>query len=144
MRIRDILRSKGSYVFTIEPDRTVHEAMGSMVDREIGCLVVMEDGAIVGIITERDILKFTNRRTREVDDVQVSDVMTADVIIGGLEDAVDHVMAIMTENRVRHLPVLDGGQLVGLVSIGDLVNAIRRDVEMENRYMHSYIAGVVR
>lgn len=93
--------------------------------------------------TERDILEFAAERREQMDDILVGDVMTKKVIVGVADDRVDSVMNLMTRERIRHLPVMEGDQLVGLVSIGDLVNAVRSEVELENRYMHDYIAGVV-
>ena len=144
MRMREIIQTKGGHVFSITSERTVLDAMRAMVDRQIGCLVVLERDGVQGIITERDILTFAARRTQELDTVSVGEVMTRAVITGSADDRVNNVMNLMTENRVRHLPVLEAGRLVGIVSIGDLVNAVRYDVETENRYMHDYIAGVVR
>lgn len=143
MRIREILHTKGGHVFTIMPDRTIHDAMRAMMDHEIGCLVVKQDAEIRGIITERDILKFATARPDDVGTVEVADVMSSDVIIGVPDDEVRCVMGLMSRNRIRHLPVVEDDQLLGLVSIGDLVNAVRCDVELENRYMHDYIAGVI-
>jgi CBS domain-containing protein len=114
-----------------------------MVDRQIGCLVVRERDEVRGILTERDILQFAAHRTRELETVTVAGVMTTDVIAGSADDRIQDIMNLMTENRIRHLPVMDRDRLVGLVSIGDLVNAVRSHVEFENRYLHDYIAGVV-
>lgn len=143
MRMRDILRSKGGQVFTVAPTCTIHQGMEAMVGRQVGCLVVKEADAVVGIITERDILEFAAENREQMDDVLIRDVMTKQVIIGVADDRVDSVMNLMTRERIRHLPVMDDDRLVGLVSIGDLVNAVRSEVELENRYMHDYIAGVV-
>lgn len=144
MRLRDILAQKGDRVVAVSPDATVHEAMRAMVDHQIGCLVVQDEGFDVrGIITERDILKFATARTDEVRTVRVEEVMSRNVIIGVPSDEVDCTMTLMTRNRIRHLPVVADRMLVGIVSIGDLVNAVRCDVELENRYLHDYISGVV-
>ena len=143
MRMREIIQAKGGHVFSITADRTVHDAMRAMVDRQIGCLVVLERDDVRGIITERDILTFATRRTAEIDMVTVGEIMTTDVITGSADDRVHQVMHLMTERRIRHLPVMERGRLIGIVSIGDLVNAVRHDVEAENRYMHDYIAGMV-
>lgn len=143
MQMREIIETKGGHVFSITPDRTVLEAMRTMVDRQIGCLVVRERDEIRGILTERDILQFAAHRTDELDTATVAGVMTTDVIAATVDDRIQEIMNLMTENRIRHLPVLDGGRLAGLVSIGDLVNAVRSHVEFENRYLHDYIAGVV-
>lgn len=143
MRLRDILASKGDRVLTVPPGSTVHDAMRAMVEHEIGCLVVGEAGRIQGIITERDILRFATLRPGDVDRVPVADVMTRSVIIGVPSDEVDCAMNLMTRNRIRHLPVVADHELAGIVSIGDLVNAVRCDAELENRYLHDYIAGVI-
>ncbi len=143
MQMREIIKTKGGHVFSITPDRTVLDAMRAMVDREIGCLVVLERDRIRGILTERDILRFAARRTAELEEATVAGVMSADVVVGSADDRIQDIMNLMTEKRIRHLPVVENGRLVGLVSIGDLVNAVRSDVEFENRYMHDYISGMV-
>lgn len=142
MRILDILEQKGRHVITIRSDHTIHEAMRAMVDHQIGSLVV-EDQVIDGIITERDILRFATARPRELDTTRVADVMTRDVVVAVPEDSLDYVMGVMTRNRIRHLPIVEEGRLAGLVSMGDVVDALREDAQAENRYMHEYIAGVI-
>lgn len=141
MRLRDIIAKKGDHVVTASSGQTIHQAMQVMVDHEIGCLVVGDGTDVQGIITERDILKFVTARPHDVDTVQVDEVMSRNVIIGVPSDEVDCTMSLMTRNRIRHLPMVADRTLVGIVSIGDLVNAVRCDAEMENRYMHDYIAG---
>jgi CBS domain-containing protein len=145
MTIRDILRQKGSEVVTIEPGRTVLQAIRRLVDHRIGALVVTRDyGSVVGIITERDILRESAEHCEHVHETRVRDIMTTDVIIGLPDDDLDYVMGIMTRNRIRHLPVLDGQQLAGIISIGDVVNAHLRRTEFENRMLKDYIGGVTR
>ncbi len=141
MRIRDILREKGDRVITIPAERTIHEAMHALVVHGIGSLVVW-GSPVAGIITERDLLEFATRRPEDLNRVRVRDVMTRNVIVGTPDDRLQHVMDVMTENRIRHLPIVEERRLVGLVSIGDVVNAIRKDVENENRSLHAYIEGV--
>lgn len=143
MRLRHILESKGRHVVTVEPDQTIHEAMQAMVRNDIGCLVVWSGGRINGIVSERDILKFAARRPGDVGRVAVSDIMTRSIIIGVPSDEVDCALHLMARNRIRHLPVVASHDLVGIVSLGDLVDAIRCDAELENRYLHDYIAGVI-
>lgn len=142
MRIRDVLRHKGDQVVTIPADRTIHDAMRALVVHGIGSLVVWGD-PIAGIITERDLLTFATQRPDEIDTVKVEDVMTREVIVGAPDDKLHCVMDVMTKNRIRHLPVMEEQQLVGLVSIGDVVNAIRREAEDECQSLHEYIGGTV-
>jgi CBS domain-containing protein len=143
MRIKDILRNKGSEVVTIGPDVTVHEAILSLNDHNIGSLVVTAaNGRGVGMITERDILKEGAERCDMIKVTSVGGVMTRDVIIGVPDDDLDYVMGVMTKNRIRHLPVLDGKELVGIISIGDVVSAHLRKTEFENRMLKDYIHGV--
>lgn len=145
MRIADILRRKGHHVVTIGSDRTVYEAIETLVSNNIGGLVVTgEEGGVVGIITERDILREAKERSGRLKETEIRDVMTRDVIIGVPEDRVDYVMGIMTRNRIRHLPVMDGEGLVGIISIGDVVNASKKETEFENRMLRDYIHGVAR
>lgn len=143
MLIRDILRQKGHDVVTIRPDRTVLDAMELLVDRNIGSLLVVEDERVRGIITERDVLRMTARRPADFQELSVSDVMTRDLITAPPGDSIDQVMEIMTRNRIRHLPIVDGDGLHGLVSIGDVVNALRRSVQSENEHLKQYIQGEV-
>lgn len=142
MRIRDILHQKGERVITIAPAHTIHQAMRKLVQHQIGALVVRNDG-IEGIITERDILQFATRQPADLDRVTVAEIMTRDVVVAIPNDPLDYAMDILTNNRIRHLPIAEDGRLVGLVSIGDVVNALRSNAEAENRYLHDYIAGVI-
>lgn len=142
MRIRDILRQKGDRVIAVPADRTIHDAMRALVVHQVGSLVVWGD-PVAGIITERDLLEFATRKPGAIHTVRVHEVMTRDVIVGAPDDRIQHVMNVMTEHRIRHLPVVEEGRLVGLISIGDVVNAIRREVEDENQSLHEYITGVI-
>ncbi len=143
MRIKDILREKGGDVVTISGAATLHDAIMRLNKHNIGSLVVAaENGVVLGIITERDILHEVAERCEEIKDRLVSDVMTRDVIIGVPEDDIGYVMGVMTNNRIRHLPVMDESGLVGIVSIGDVVNASLRTAKFENRMLRDYIHGV--
>jgi CBS domain-containing protein len=144
MRIREILRSKGEDVVTVAPDQPVLAAVRILAEHRIGALVVRQGDEIAGIISERDVLNLVARDPAAVATTQVTDVMSRDLIVGVLDDDLDYVMSIMTNNRIRHLPIMDDGRLVGLVSIGDVVNAARRSVEAENRHLKDYIHGVPR
>ncbi len=143
MRVKEILSRKGADVVTISPTETVHEAIQALVEHNIGGLVVTaSNGTVVGIVTERDIMRECAERSDRIKVTTVGDVMTRDVIIGVPEDELDYVMGIMTKNRIRHLPVLDESGLVGIVSIGDVVNAHLSQAEFENRMLKDYIHGV--
>jgi CBS domain-containing protein len=140
MKISDILRTKGSAVVTVIPDRPIQDALRTLVDHGIGALVVF-DGRLQGIITERDVLRFAATDLQGLGSAQVRDLMTVDVITTTPEADIHHVMDIMTERRIRHLPVLANGSLCGIISIGDVVNALRQSVEAENQHLHAYITG---
>ena len=103
---------------------------------------LVDHGVVMGIITERDILRETAERCEEIRDRLVGEVMTRDVIIGVPDDDLDYVMGVMTKNRIRHLPVMDESGLIGIISIGDVVNAHLRNTAFENRMLKDYIHGV--
>lgn len=143
MKVERILERKGREVITIGPDDTVARALGLLVRHGIGSLVVVDGAQIQGIVTERDVLTLVDRG-RALDAVPVQEIMTRDLIVAVPSDDVAYLMEVMTRNRVRHLPVVEEDRLVGLVSIGDVVNAVRRDAEAENRYLRQYVQGGFR
>lgn len=140
MRIRDVLRAKGPEVVTVTPEVPIQDAMRVLVKNGIGALVVF-DGQLRGIITERDLLRRGSEDIHRLLTSTVQDLMTAEVITAAPDDEIDQVMDIMTERRIRHLPVLENGSLCGIISIGDVVNTMRQSVEVENRHLHAYIQG---
>ena len=143
MRIKDILKRKGDHVHSIGPSETLKEAMSRLVEHNIGSLMVQDSsGEILGIITERDILRHCAVGKAWPDDIRVKNVMSTDLIIGLPDDELNYVMGIMTKNRIRHLPVMDGDELQGIISIGDVVNAHLREAEFENRMLRDYIHGM--
>lgn len=142
MKIGDILRTKGREVATIAESQTVLAAARVLVERNIGSLVVTDGQRPVGIFTERDILRLTAREPGALESIQIGGVMTRDVITADPDDSVASVMDVMTRNRVRHVPILAEGELAGIVSIGDLVNACRESAESENSQLRQYIQGV--
>jgi len=141
MLIRDVLTSKSSMVVTVGPDATVLDAAHTLVHHAFGALVVVQRGEILGIITERDVLRLTARDPGAVASTPVSAIMTTDLVVGLADDDVEYGLAVMTNNRVRHLPVVEGKRLVGIVSIGDLVNASLADLQAENRWLRDYVQG---
>ena len=140
MRICDILRRKGLEVVTIAPDRTVLEAVQILVEHNIGAVVVVDGSGPIGILSERDVLRLT-ARAAALPTLPVREAMTTDLVTGNVSDELRHVMDVMTQHRIRHLPIMDGSSLDGIVSIGDLVNELRRDAETENQHLKEYIAG---
>lgn len=142
MKIDEILRAKGREVVTISESQSVLEAAATLVDRNIGGLVVMEGQRPVGIITERDILRLTAEAPEKLASTRVESVMTRDMITATPRDQLTAMMDVMTDHRIRHLPVLDGDRLAGIISIGDLVNACRISAEQENSQLRQYIQGV--
>lgn len=153
MKLKNILDRKGGSVVTIEQEVTVHEAIRRLNENRIGALVVTtEGGAIAGIITERDILRECGERCVRLDEVRpphdagcpalVGDIMTKEVVTGSPDDELISVMAVMTRRRIRHLPVMNAGELVGIISIGDVVNAFVEAAEFENQQLKGYIHGL--
>lgn len=140
MKLRDVLRVKGSHVYTIGPDQTVHDAVAGLMEHRVGALLVVDPrGILVGIISERDVLRECLHRSDRLHAIPVRDAMTRDLITGRPDDEIQHTMGVMTERRVRHLPVIDGSGVAGLVSIGDMVKACLAEMEYENRYLLEYI-----
>ncbi len=141
MRIEEILRKKGHDVLTITESKSVLAAAEVLVEHNIGGLVVMEGERATGMVTKRDILRVTARRPGELDSIQVGEVTTRDLITAKPEDQLLQMMDVMAENKIRHLPILEGDRLAGIISIGDLVNACRVVAEEENSQLRHYIAG---
>jgi CBS domain-containing protein len=142
MFIEDILRDKGNKVHSIQPQATLDDVVQALVRRKCGSLVVCEpndDTRLVGIITERDILRACANHRCPLEQLKVADFMTRKVVAGSPRDDLERVMGLMTENRVRHLPIVQDGRLLGLISIGDVVKYQHRQMAMENHYLKTYI-----
>ena len=139
MKIRDILRHKGHDVVTASTGDSILQAVRVLVDHNIGGVVVVEGGEVIGILTERDILRLVASKPDELQALEVGQVMTRNVIKLAPDDDLAHIMEVMTENRIRHLPVIEEGRLAGIVTIGDVVNAFRRVAEDENAHLRQYI-----
>ena len=137
----DILRFKGRTVRSVRPTDTVLAALGVMAEHDIGAVLVLEGEQLVGILTERDYARKVVLAGLSSKDAPVSAIMTADVICVAPQLSVDECMSLMTERRVRHLPVVDGRRVIGLISIGDLVKATIDEQEFTITQLKSYIAG---
>jgi IMP dehydrogenase len=118
--VRELLQDKGHEVSSIEPDKSVYDAMQLMATKKIGALPVLEAGKLIGIITERDYPGKAKRLDRPLQDVLVKETMTSQVVHVGPEDTTEDCLALITEKRVRHLPVMESDQIIGMISIGDL------------------------
>lgn len=143
MKIRRLLERKGGDVVTVPPYLPLQDAMRLLVRHNIGSVVVSEDRVVQGILTERDILRLAAEDPARMATLKSEDVMTRDVIVGLPDDTLEYVMEIMTRNRIRHLPIVDDGWMAGILSIGDVVSALRTETEAENRHMRDYIQGKV-
>jgi CBS domain-containing protein len=149
MSIRNVLQAKGSDVATIPPDATMTELVDALTARRVGALVVSTDGlSIEGIVSERDIVRalrseglpaLRESRLIHLDHVRVRDIMTTEVTTCTPESAIEEVMATMTSGRIRHLPVLEDGALVGIVSIGDIVKSRISNLEHEKSALVQYV-----
>ena len=140
--VADILQSKGNaVVHRIAPGATVYEAVALMAEKNVGALLVMEGEKIVGILTERDYARKVVLMSRSSKDTPLRDVMTPAVMYVRPDQTTEECMALMTQSRIRHLPVLDDGKLVGLISIGDLVKGIMSEQTFIIEQLQSYIAG---
>jgi CBS domain-containing protein len=139
--IKQILDTKGYAVWSIHPQASVFAAIQKMAEKEVGALVVVEGDAVVGIISERDYARKVALKGRLCRETAVRDIMTADVIYVCLDQSIEECMSIVTEKRIRHLPVLDGGRLVGIISIGDLVKTIIAEQQFIIEQLEHYISG---
>ncbi|KAB2384672.1 CBS domain-containing protein [Actinomadura montaniterrae] len=140
MRIREILRRKGDTVATVTPDATVRQLLAVLAEHNIGAAVVSPDGtSIAGIVTERDVVRRMHDRGAGLLDRPVSEIMTADVHTCGPGEDLEDLRRTMTENRFRHVPVVDGGRLAGIVSIGDVVKSAIDELESEREHLVDYI-----
>ena len=137
--IRDILGNKGNDVYTIGSDANVYEALERMAEKNIGALVVMKDGKIVGILSERDYARKVILHGRSSLQTPVDKIMTKEVCYALLSQTVEECLAIITEKRCRHLPVFDGTNMIGMVSIGDLVKASIEEKEFLINQLENYI-----
>lgn len=143
-KVRDILRDKGDFVLTISSDQSVFEAISKMVEHNVGSIVIVDGEEIQGVFTERDYLRDIILKERSSKTTPIRDVMTTDLIVVDPDYEAEECLAIMTEQKIRHLPVVEGdesGTLTGLVSIGDCVKRLSRDRKTRIRSLEQYITG---
>lgn len=139
--VGSILGRKGREVWSVAPDATVYDAVALMAAKSVGAVLVISQGSLLGIVSERDYARRVILQGRSSKETQVREIMTSDLVTVTSENTVDDCMRIMTEHRIRHLPVLDRGELVGIVSIGDMVKAIIEDQAHTIAQLHTYLWG---
>ena len=141
MEIRDLLNKKGKEVYHVSPDATVYEAISKMSEYDVGALLVLEDDKLCGLISERDYRNKVILKGRTSKDTPVGDIMSTKLITITPKDSVENCMHLMTDKRVRHLPVMDDDQVVGVISIGDIVKSIIDKQKEEIEDLKGYISG---
>ena len=139
--IQHLLEAKGGELISIQPDASVLDAIKLMAEKGIGSLVVTEGESLKGIVTERDYARKVIIKGRSSDSTAIAEIMTTDVVTTSSDQTVQQCMAVMTKIKCRHLPVVDDGHLVGMISIGDLVQAIIADQQEEIEQLEHYISG---
>lgn len=139
MRVSEILSEKGAAVHSIAPEQSVADAVSKMMEHKIGSLMVCDGTRAVGIITERDILRIVDRDANRLNELSVGECMTRKMVTGRPEADVEEAMGLMTRRRVRHLPIFDAQQLVGMISIGDVVKAQLNSLSVENECLRQYL-----
>ena len=139
--VKQLLQTKGTDIWTIAPDDSVQDALNRMVDKNVGALLVVEAGDLVGIISERDYARMSVLKEDFSMNTLISEIMTTRVIWVRPEQTIEDCMALMTDKRIRHLPVLENDQLVGVVSIGDVVKAVISHQEFLIEQLENYIVG---
>ena len=137
--VKQLLQGKGHEVWQIGPQASVYDAVAMMADKEVGALVVMEGESLVGVLSERDYARKVDLKGRSSKDTKIKEIMTSRVAYARPEQSVEECMAMMTEKRVRHLPVMDGEKLLGIISIGDLVKAIIEEQQHVIEQLEQYI-----
>lgn len=139
--VRDLLANKPAGVFTTSPRTSVYEALASMAEHDVGALPVLERGEVVGLLSERDYARGVVLRGRTSRETAVAELMTKPVLVR-LCDSIEHCMTLMTVERVRHLPVIEAGELIGIVTIGDVVKQIIQEQAFQIDQLENYIRGV--
>jgi CBS domain-containing protein len=141
-KVRQLLKTKGQEVWTISKDATILDALKIMADKQIGSLIVLENKEVIGIFTERDHARKVGLMNKKPQETCVHEVMTAELVKVTPDHSVNECMELMTEKRVRHLPVFQDGRIVGIISIGDVVKDIIEELQFLVTQLEKYIAGL--
>ena len=140
MKVKELLSIKGIECFSIMSDQTLLDAAKQMAECKIGALLVMEKGHLAGIVTERDVVKILANE-KDCRTVRIKDVMTTNLLVSKSGDDLDYVMAVMIQNNIRHLPVVEESGLVGMLSMRDVVRVLVKNLKAENQYLKDFIGG---
>jgi len=140
MKVKELLSIKGIECFSIMSDQTLLDAAKQMSECKIGALLVMEKGHLAGIVTERDVVK-TLANEKDCKTIKIKDVMTTNLLVSKSGDDLDYVMAVMIQNNIRHLPVVEENGLVGMLSMRDVVRVLVKNLKAENQYLKDFIGG---
>ena len=141
-KVRQLLKAKGEQVWTISKDSTVLESLELMAEKRIGSLLVLEGGQVIGIFTERDYARRVGPDRLRPEETRIEEVMTRELITVDPNQTVNDCMVLMTDNHIRHLPVMDEGRLVGIISVGDVVKDMIEELEFHVEQLKSYITGL--
>lgn len=142
MLVKDLLKTKSKELVTISASTKLKEAMESLINNKISCLPVLDDNSrLIGIISDKDIFRHAYEKPAGFQDETVGEVMTTNLIVGLVDDEVAYIAGIMTENRIRHVPIVERDHIIGLLSVGDIVKTQIENIRVENRYLWQYIEG---
>ncbi len=141
--VANLLDSKGSDVLTVDPDATIREAIEKMAEISAGTALIMESGAVIGIISERDVMRKVLLKGKRLHEVRVHEIMTTDLTTITPETSLEDCMKLITDKRIRHLPVLRDGNLCGIISIGDVVKYLIVEKDFKIKNLETYISGAM-
>lgn len=140
-KVGTLLHNKSGEIWSLDPSASVYDAIRLMADKSVGALLVMRDGKLAGIVSERDYARKVVLQGRHSQDTPVADIMTANVVTVSPSHTVEECMRIVTDKRIRHLPVVEGDRVIGMVSIGDLVNWVLTEQQETIRHLEAWISG---
>ncbi len=143
MLVKNLLESKPKEIVSAAPDTSVEEAMDVLIQKNIGCLPVLDDeGELVGIVSDKDIFRKIHETRGEYHALKVADVMSTNLIVGLPEDDITYIAGIMRKNWIRHVPIVEEGEVIGLVSLRDILKTTSKTTDLENRYLKMYMDGL--
>lgn len=140
-RVANLINSKGDDVLTVRPSLPVRETVAKMAERSVGTAIVTKNGKVVGIVSERDVIRKVILGNKDISSLTAQDIMSTDLSVVAAETSIENCMELMTEKRIRHLPVMCGEKLCGIVSIGDVVKFLASEQKFKIKNLESYISG---
>ncbi len=142
MTVKEVLDMKDRRLITVDPSTNIVEAMSKLIENKVSCLPVMEESTrLIGMISDKDIFKAVYENQSGFTRHTVGELMTTELIVGVPEDKISYIASIMTNNRIRHIPILVDDEMIGLISVGDVAKCQMSNMEVENRYLKQYIDG---